>query len=115
MAPLIPIHAQVANMSSQPKRASSFERSVGGLLKARRLELGLTLQELAERAELSAAFLSQSENGKATPSIVSLINIARALKTDINYFVTPPAPTSLVRRANDPQYILVRGLGSVEV
>ena len=92
-------------MSSQPKRASSFERSIGGLLKARRLELGLTLQELAERAELSAAFLSQSENGKATPSIVSLINIAKALQTDINYFVTPPAPKSLVRRANDPQYI----------
>ncbi|MFT6288409.1 MAG: transcriptional regulator with XRE-family HTH domain [Halieaceae bacterium] len=92
-------------MPSQPKRASSFERSVGGLLKARRLELGLTLKELAQQSELSAAFLSQAENGKATPSIVSLINIAKALETDINYFVTPPAPTSLVRRANDPQYI----------
>ena len=92
-------------MSIEPKRPSTFERSIGGLLKARRLELGLTLKELAERAELSAAFLSQSENGKATPSIVSLINIAKALETDINYFVTPPAPTSLVRRANDPQYI----------
>jgi len=92
-------------MSIEAKRPSSFERSIGGLLKARRLELGLTLKELAERAELSAAFLSQSENGKATPSIVSLINIAKALETDINYFVTPPAPTSLVRRANDPQYI----------
>ncbi|MFK8049633.1 MAG: helix-turn-helix domain-containing protein [Halioglobus sp.] len=92
-------------MSIELKRPSTFERSIGGLLKARRLELGLTLKELAERAELSAAFLSQSENGKATPSIVSLINIAKALETDINYFVTPPAPTSLVRRANDPQYI----------
>ena len=66
-------------MSSQPKRATSFERSVGGLLKARRRKLGMTLQELAEKAELSAAFLSQAENGKATPSIVSLINIAKAL------------------------------------
>lgn len=92
-------------MSSEPKRTSSFERSVGGLLKARRLELGLTLKELARQSELSAAFLSQAENGKATPSIVSLINIAQALQTDINYFVTPPAPTSLVRRAKDPQYI----------
>lgn len=92
-------------MPIEPKRPSTFERSIGGLLKARRLEMGLTLKELAERAELSAAFLSQSENGKATPSIVSLINIAKALETDINYFVTPPAPTSLVRRANDPQYI----------
>jgi transcriptional regulator with XRE-family HTH domain len=71
----------------------------------RRLELGLTLQELAERSELSAAFLSQAERGKATPSIVSLINIAKALDTDIHYFITPPSPTSLVRRADDPEII----------
>lgn len=86
-------------------KSSAIERSIGGLLKARRQALGLTLQELAARAELSAAFLSQAERGKATPSIVSLINIAKALETDINYFVTPPTPTSLVRRADDPQYV----------
>ena len=65
----------------------------------------MTLQELADQSELSAAFLSQAERGKATPSIVSLINIAKALDVDINYFIRPPAPTSLVRRADDPQYI----------
>ena len=78
---------------------------MGSLLKARRLAQELTLQELADRSELSAAFLSQAERGKATPSIVSLINIAKALETDIHYFITPPAPTSLVRRADNPQYI----------
>lgn len=92
-------------MASTAKSESAFKRSVGSLLKARRTELGMTLQELADRAELSPAFLSQTERGKATPSIVSLINIAKALDTDINYFVTPPAPTSLVRRADDPEYI----------
>jgi len=92
-------------MPNPAKSASPIERSIGGLLKARRRELGLTLQELAARSELSAAFLSQAERGKATPSIVSLINIAKALETDIHYFITPPAPTSLVRRADDPQYV----------
>ena len=92
-------------MSDAAKSASPIERSIGSLLKARRRELGLTLQELAARSELSAAFLSQAERGKATPSIVSLINIAKALETDIHYFITPPAPTSLVRRADDPQYV----------
>ena len=86
-------------------KSNPVERSIGRLLKARRLELKLTLQEVAERSELSAAFLSQAERGKATPSIISLINIARALETDIHYFITPPAPTSLVRRADQPQYI----------
>lgn len=92
-------------MPSPAKSIGPIERSIGTLLKARRGELGLTLQELAARSELSAAFLSQAERGKATPSIVSLINIAKALETDIHYFITPPAPTSLVRRADDPQYI----------
>ncbi len=92
-------------MKTKANSADPFKRSVGSLLKARRLELGLTLQELAARAELSAAFLSQAERGKATPSIVSLINMAKALETDIHYFITPPVPTSLVRRADDPQYI----------
>jgi transcriptional regulator with XRE-family HTH domain len=89
----------------QRKPTESFKRAIGGLLKAKRKEMGLTLQELAERSELSAAFLSQAERGKATPSIVSLINIAAALETDIHYFLTPPEPTSLVRRADDPRFV----------
>ncbi len=93
----------VARPQRNPKE--TLKRSIGGLLKAKRLEMGFTLQELADRSELSAAFLSQAERGKATPSIVSLINIAAALDTDVNYFLTPPEPTSLVRRADDPRYV----------
>ena len=92
-------------MKANAKPTNPVKRSMGSLLKARRLAQQLTLQELADRSELSAAFLSQAERGKATPSIVSLINIAKALETDIHYFITPPAPTSLVRRADNPQYI----------
>ncbi|MEO0974520.1 MAG: XRE family transcriptional regulator [Pseudomonadota bacterium] len=92
-------------MVGPAKSSSPIKSSIGSLLKARRQALGLTLQELASRSELSAAFISQAERGKATPSIVSLINIAAALETDINYFITPPSPTSLVRRADNPQYI----------
>lgn len=90
---------------AQRKPTDSLKRSIGGLLRAKRKEMGFTLQELADRSELSAAFLSQAERGKATPSIVSLINIAAALETDVNYFLTPPEPMSLVRRADDPRFI----------
>lgn len=89
----------------EKKKNAMMKRSLGGLLKARRLEQKLTLQELAEKAELSAAFLSQAERGKATPSIVSLINIARALHTDIHYFISPPSPAELVSKADNPQYL----------
>jgi len=92
-------------MNTSRKVANPVKRSIGRLIKAKRIELKLTLQELAERSELSAAFLSQAERSKATPSIVSLINIAKALDTDIHHFITPPTPTSLVRRADDPQFI----------
>lgn len=90
---------------SDQKKTNPVRRSIGSLLKARRLEKQMTLVELAERADLSAAFLSQAERGKATPSIISLINIAKALDTDIHYFITPPAPTTLVRRADEPEYV----------
>ena len=92
-------------MKAQSKKTNPVERSIGGLVKARRLDLKMTLQEIADRSELSAAFISQIERGRATPSIVSLINIARGLETDIHYFITPPAPTSMVRRADNPEYI----------
>ncbi|MEM8815139.1 MAG: XRE family transcriptional regulator [Pseudomonadota bacterium] len=90
---------------ARAKPSNPVRRSIATLLKARRSELGMTLQELADKAELSAAFVSQAERGKATPSIVSLINIAKALDTDIHYFITPPSPKSLVRRADKPEYI----------
>jgi transcriptional regulator with XRE-family HTH domain len=92
-------------MTNTKNQSNPVRRSIGSLLKARRVELNLTLQETADRAELSAAFLSQAERGKATPSIVSLINIARALQTDIHYFITPPKPTSMVRRGDKPEFI----------
>ncbi len=98
---------RIKAMAHTATKSNPVKRSIGSLLKARRLAKGLTLQELAERSELSAAFLSQAERGKATPSIVSLINIANALDTDIHYFITPPSPTSLVRRADDPQYVAI--------
>ncbi|MEM1232279.1 MAG: XRE family transcriptional regulator [Pseudomonadota bacterium] len=92
-------------MSQIAQHSDPVKRSLGALLRARRQERGLTLQELSERASLSAAFISQAERGKATPSIVSLINLAKALDTDIHYFLTPPAPRQLVRRGDQPEYI----------
>lgn len=87
------------------KKNPTVKRSMGALLKAKRLEKKLTLQEVAATAELSASFLSQAERGKATPSVVSLVRIAKALDTDIHYFISPPAPANLVSRSDDPHYL----------
>ena len=79
-----------------------IEKSLAALIRERRTQLGLTLQELADRSGLSTAFLSQAERGKTTPSLVSVLKLAEALEVDISYFVTPPEPGSLVRRADGP-------------
>ena len=82
-----------------------IEKSLAALILERRKELGMTLQELADRSGLSTAFLSQAERGKTTPSLVSTLKLAEALEVDIGYFITPPEPDTLVRRAAAPARI----------
>ena len=40
---------------------------------------GLTLEQLAQRAELSTAHLSRLESGERQPSVAALLSLARAL------------------------------------
>ncbi len=55
--------------------------TLGLAIRERRLAQGLTLTTLASQAELSQPFLSQIENGRARPSMMSLYRIAHALGT----------------------------------
>lgn len=54
---------------------------IGPAIRARRRTLGLTIVQLAERADLSHPFVSQVERGRANPSLDSLTRLARALGT----------------------------------
>jgi transcriptional regulator with XRE-family HTH domain len=89
----------------RPKPAAASRLPIASALRARRRRLGLTLSELAQESGLSAPFLSQVERGQTTPSITSLIAIARALGVDIHYFIDPPPSTEVVRRAADPEFL----------
>jgi transcriptional regulator with XRE-family HTH domain len=84
---------------------------IGPALRARRRQLGLSLQQVAEKSGLSTAFISQAERGQATPSIISLMNLSRALGVDINYFIEVPKGPSIVRRAAEP-ILLTLAMGS---
>lgn len=53
--------------------------AIGRFLNEWRTQKGLTLQQLAEAVGVSAAFLSQVENGKTSPSIANLRSLAKAL------------------------------------
>ena len=58
---------------------TAFARALGSEIRRRRRELGLT-QETAARP-MGRAFLSLVERGRLTPSLASLLIIARRLDT----------------------------------
>jgi DNA-binding XRE family transcriptional regulator/quercetin dioxygenase-like cupin family protein len=59
---------------------------IGGKLRAARNMKGLSLRELATQADVSPSLISQIENGKANPSVMTLHTIAASLEIPINYF-----------------------------
>ncbi|CCH86243.1 Transcriptional regulator, XRE family [Modestobacter italicus] len=76
--------------------------ALGGRIRERRRAQGLTMVQLAERAELSQPFLSQVERGLARPSMGSLHRIARSLGT------TTPALMAGAGPSGDARFSVVR-------
>lgn len=76
---------------------------LGTAIRERRLAGDLTLVALAERSGLSQPFLSQVENGRATPSMDSLYRIASALGTTPQalFDATTGDHEAVVARADD--------------
>jgi transcriptional regulator with XRE-family HTH domain len=89
---------------------------LGRKIRDLRLRRGLTVQQLAEATGLSKGFVSQVENGRTSPSLATLQDLARSLETSVAYLVVEEdqAPY-VVRRAARPN-MSVNGNGSrVEV
>ena len=61
--------------------------TIGEKLKKSRNDKGMSLRELATKVELSASFLSQIEQGKASPSIENLKKIAHTLDVRVSYLI----------------------------
>jgi transcriptional regulator with XRE-family HTH domain len=74
---------------------------MGQAIRSRRLEQGLTMAQLAERADLSQPFLSKVERGLGRLSMSAIDRVAKALGTSaVGLFAgsEPPAPIDVVRR-----------------
>lgn len=56
---------------------------LGQKIRDLRLRRGLTVQKLAEASGLSKGFVSQVENGRTSPSLATLYDIARSLETSV--------------------------------
>lgn len=56
------------------------KRSYGDIFKKRREELGLTLQDVAERADITRSYLSRLEANEREPSLSIAVALAEALE-----------------------------------
>ncbi|NPV57063.1 MAG: helix-turn-helix transcriptional regulator [Anaerolineae bacterium] len=81
---------------------------LGKRLKKRRVELGLTLRQLAEMTSLTPSFISQLERGMTTPSLNSIQRLADALKVPFMFFISEEGQSTLrVTRAGHRRKVLV--------
>lgn len=62
-------------------------RHVGGLIARRRVEVGLSQEELAQQAEVSRALISLYEVGARVPSIYQLVVLAEVMEVKASVFL----------------------------
>ena len=73
-----------------------FLALLGGRVRARRQQQGLTVAQLAERSGISRRMLTQIELGQANPSLVTVDKVARALDTDLAGLALEDAPPEVL-------------------
>ena len=87
---------------------------LGKKVRELRLRHGMTVQQLAQASSLSKGFISQVENDHTSPSLTTLQDLARALKTSAAYLVVEEEQAPYVVRSNARQR-LAPGLSTTGV
>ena len=88
--------------------------AVGAQVRRWRTERGMTLANVAERADLNIGYLSQIENDKASPSLTCLASIGEALDVPLAWFFLEDMPAPTVVRASERSVAARDGLGRIE-
>jgi transcriptional regulator with XRE-family HTH domain len=91
-----PTSAARRTTHSQAAAVSRPETSVGGRLRELRKERGLSMRALAERSGLNVNTFGLIENGKTSPSVSTLQQIAAALEVPITAFFENHVPKSSI-------------------
>ncbi|MFM7232415.1 MAG: helix-turn-helix domain-containing protein [bacterium] len=82
---------------------------LGRKIRDLRLRRGLTVQQLAEATGLSKGFVSQVENGRTSPSLQTLQDLARSLETSVAYLVVEEDQVPYVVRKGERPHMTVNG------
>jgi len=67
--------------------SKGFARCFAEVVREHRKQKKLSQEKLAEKAELSTVFISRVERGKESPSVDSLLKIAKALDVRVRDLV----------------------------
>lgn len=78
---------------------------LGERVRARRRELGATLDDIAERAGVSRSMVSDIERGAKVPTVIVLDRIAAALGTTIARLLDVARPSRVTVRRRDQQEV----------
>ena len=81
------VPARASCLLSWSCRLSQHRRLLGEAIRAKRKKERLSQERLAEKADLSTVFISRVERGKESPSVDSLVKIARALRARVRDLV----------------------------
>ncbi|MFC5996302.1 cupin domain-containing protein [Pseudonocardia hispaniensis] len=85
----------VPDSRGEPVRAAGWEpivSAIGPKVREVRQQLGLSLQQLAARSDVSAAAIHKVERGDMVPTITTLLKLAAALDRPIGFFVEDAGP-----------------------
>ncbi len=88
--------------------SQAHRQGIGLRIRQRRQDIGLSLREVARRAEVTASFLSHLERGKSDTSIGVLRRIATVLGVPMMYFLVESNKRSPMVRAHERQSIQVQ-------
>lgn len=96
---------------AEDDEARALASAIGRTIRQLRADAGLTLQDVADRSGVSQPFLSQLENGRSMPSLLTLHRVARALGTTTQGLLSDEDTdaVSLVRQGEGREYELVPG------
>ena len=83
--------AAYARYSTDKQTENSIAAQLDGIIKFFREELGLTQQQLADKAEISSKAVGRYEHGSRVPSVEIAKRIATALGISVNELLYPEA------------------------
>lgn len=87
---------EISNFEFSETLQGCDDMEIGKNIQQRRILLGLTQQELANRCELTKGYISQLENDKTSPSIETLTQILKVLGVSISEFFAEEDKSNIV-------------------